>query len=299
MDNKNIFKIVILFLAVILFIALANFIFVNCSVWNTYNNSQKIIDNCVIVKKDSINENQREMLDRQEYIFKKYLNEMDTLKKGIFDSNTITFMASFLLVFFGGLIFSILNVTEKQMKKAKVIVKRTEEKIKKTEERANEIMKKAEDSAKNAEKTAEQANESKKKADESVELADKSAKNAEKIAAEAEGSLKKANNIMDKLEVERNLLTLHTLLYTLFVLFANKNYFRLLSETKKILTDFDSGKYLYISYEWKTNFIKMIDEKMLDFLYVDKEISKEWHLHKSVEALEKLKEKISGLIVIE
>ena len=135
-------------------------------------------------------------------------------------------------------------------------------------------------------------------ANENVKKAEKSAIKAKKTAAEAEESVKKAKMLMDKLEAERNLLTLHTLLYTLFVLFANKNYYRLESETQKLLSDFDSGKYLFISEEWKTDFLKMIDEKMLYFLNVDKVISKDWYLQESVKALEKLKEKISGLIEI-
>jgi len=225
MDDEKLIKTAIFSLVAILFIALVNFSIINCAVWKTYNNSRKIIDNCLIVKKDSFNEYQREMFDRQEHIFKEYLREMETLKKGIFDNNTVTFMASFLLVFLGGILLGILNKSEKEVKKAK--------------------------------------------------------------------------KIMDKIEVERNVLTLHTLLYTLFVFNENKNYYRLELETKKLLSYFHSGKYKYISKEWKADFVKMIDEKMLFYLNINKKYRKDVSLHESVKALEELKEKISSLIEIE
>jgi hypothetical protein len=69
---------------------------------------------------------QKTMLEFQECNFKEYLNEMNSLKKGIFDNNTITFMVSFVLVFLGGILFGIEDRAKKQIDKSEALLQRVD-----------------------------------------------------------------------------------------------------------------------------------------------------------------------------
>jgi len=315
MGNKIIIGILVftaITLLSILVIAFHNYTTTNCCIQKTLTDAEYTIvqTNAIVRNQLELSEAHKETLRRQESLFIKHLSDIKDLSKGIIDSNVLTFLFSALMIFFAGLLFYVLTTANQKVEEAKTIVKQTEKRANENMKKAQEYAKLAEGNAKNAQTTSEQAkaiveqtevraNEIIKKSEESADLAEESAIKAKETAVEAEESVKKAKELIDKLEAERNLLMLHTMLYTLFVLFANKNYYRLELETKKILTDLDSGKYLYISEEWKTDFIKMIDEKMLYFLNIDKKYRKDVSLHESVEALEELKDKISGLKVIE
>lgn len=111
MSNKTIVKVGVFLLLLIIFVAFVNFTIISCCVQKTFDNSRKTIECCVdsIAKVDSLNQSQRVMFEQQKDKFETYLSEMESLKRGIFDSNTITFMSSFLLVFLGSVLLGINN----------------------------------------------------------------------------------------------------------------------------------------------------------------------------------------------
>lgn len=106
---KNYIKTGLIVLSVIIIVALLNFLVVDYIVTKTFYNSGKTLDFCMnsIEKDASLDQSQIKIFEQQKDIFEKYLSEMETLKKGIFDSNTITFLSSFLLVFLGGILLGI------------------------------------------------------------------------------------------------------------------------------------------------------------------------------------------------
>ena len=95
-------------MATILVIACSNFIVISCGVQKNieiaHQSLSKIDSTCMTLY--SANEDNHKEIKYVNDI-KNSLMELESLKKGIFDSNTITFLASFVLVFLGGILFDI------------------------------------------------------------------------------------------------------------------------------------------------------------------------------------------------
>jgi hypothetical protein len=105
---------------------------INSGIEKTFERSSVTIDEIdSIVRNQLLSENedtklQEKMLEFQEHKFKEYLSKMNDLKKGVFDSNTITFMVSFVLVFLGGILFGIEERAKKQIDKSEYFLNRVE-----------------------------------------------------------------------------------------------------------------------------------------------------------------------------
>ncbi len=96
-------------MATILVIACSNFIVISCGVKkNTEiaNQSLSKIDSICMTLYSADEDNHKE-INKCVNGIKDSLMELESLKKGIFDSNTITFLVSFVLVFLGGILFDI------------------------------------------------------------------------------------------------------------------------------------------------------------------------------------------------
>lgn len=130
------YKICFVLMVLILAIACSNFLCISCSV-------QKIVEqsNQAICQIDSLMSAQDTLsiTDRSNSIdpnvdtIKESVNELNLLKKGIFDSNTITFLASFLLVFLGGILFNIENRARKTISKTQIKLNQIDVEVKQLE----------------------------------------------------------------------------------------------------------------------------------------------------------------------
>ena len=125
MEKNKILNIAIIVAIVLLFaiiaIAVTNFFTINRCIQKTIASTENTIaktDSIVRIQTglDSI---QKETLKRQERMFSRYLEEIRELKKGVFDSNTITFMSSFLLVIIVGVLLGIEKDAREKIDKAK------------------------------------------------------------------------------------------------------------------------------------------------------------------------------------
>ena len=162
-------------LGIILTIATCNYLYANSKTNKIYNQTKDLIekgDSVIInqllmentktlrvakIAKDSLHKDSSELFQQTyndditlstqklvnlyQYIFKEHLTEMESLRKKIFDSNTVTFLVSFVLVFLGGILFNIETRSNTQLRKTKIhldkAVARLRE-IDKTTEKANE-----------------------------------------------------------------------------------------------------------------------------------------------------------------
>ena len=127
MDNKivkwcvwAIFRVAILILISILFVACINFFNINNNVEKAIEKAQITLENnkdsvekylICIQREDTI---QSKIFDDQKYMLKKHLTQMEKCltelnsdRKGIFDTNVLTFMICFLLVFLGLILLDI------------------------------------------------------------------------------------------------------------------------------------------------------------------------------------------------
>ncbi len=114
-------------MATILVIACSNFIVISCGVQKNieiaHQSLSKINSTCMTLY--SANEDNHKEIKYVNDI-KNSLMELESLKKGIFDSNTITFLASFVLVFLGGILFDIEKRAKDKYIKSKEITKKIE-----------------------------------------------------------------------------------------------------------------------------------------------------------------------------
>lgn len=129
------FRVCIVLMTAILIIACSNFIFIGCGVQETTKQT-----NLVLSEIDSICISHYNMCDDDYKKMHIYIDEikenyryLDNMKKGIFDSNTITFLSSFVLVFLGGILFDIEKRTKERMVKTQEITKNLENKSKEIE----------------------------------------------------------------------------------------------------------------------------------------------------------------------
>lgn len=103
------YKICFVLIILILAIAFINFVCVSCGVQRIVNQTNQTvchIDTLCMQNNDLVEEDDKRMnVDVGE--IKKSIREIDILKRGVFDSNTITFLTSFVLVFLGGILFDI------------------------------------------------------------------------------------------------------------------------------------------------------------------------------------------------
>jgi hypothetical protein len=112
----------------ILLVACCNFFIINGEVKKASVKLQYTTDsissiiNTSIVKSDSVKQ-QTDLLSKKNLI-QNDLQQLKELKVGVFDSNTLTFLCSFLLVFLGGILFSIESRANRQIKKSEDIMKR-------------------------------------------------------------------------------------------------------------------------------------------------------------------------------
>jgi len=123
MDKRNVFSITLwigLFLLLItLCFAACNFFIINSEVEISINETVDILDSIntkLNSKQDSVNI-QKDITDGINTISTS-LGEIKDLKKGIFDSNVITFLVSFVLVFLGGILLGIENKANRRIKES-------------------------------------------------------------------------------------------------------------------------------------------------------------------------------------
>lgn len=120
-------KICFSIMVAILFIAGCNYIKINNTIENAYINTEngvRHIDSVINCIKDSLIMDNRKNIELNNYIndSKNYIKEIESLKDGVFDSNVITFLVSFLLVFLGGILFNIEERAKKQIKTSETIL---------------------------------------------------------------------------------------------------------------------------------------------------------------------------------
>ena len=98
---KYSFKTCFILMAMLLFIACCNFICISCEVQKTTEQTKVTLNkiDSICTSSSSGNEYRHKNIDIYINKIKESLCELDSLKKGIFDSNTITFLSSFVLVF--------------------------------------------------------------------------------------------------------------------------------------------------------------------------------------------------------
>lgn len=158
------------FLSIILIIASCNFYMINCKTAKVYDESKKIfhigdsiiinelfMDNKDVKKymiewdslhKDSVVISQltyddiafytQRFIDLHHHKLKENLMEMESLRKGLFDSSTITFLVSFVLVFLGGILFNIEIRSKEQLRKITLKSERADNRLKQIEKQEKE-----------------------------------------------------------------------------------------------------------------------------------------------------------------
>lgn len=113
-------------MAMILLIACSNFICISCGVQKTTEQAKVTLKKIDSIYTSSLSDNENKHKSMDVYInrIRETLCELDNLKKGIFDSNTITFLSSFVLVFLGGILFDIEKRAKDKLVKSERIIKR-------------------------------------------------------------------------------------------------------------------------------------------------------------------------------
>lgn len=239
MSNKTIFKISVFTLLIILSVAFVNFIIISCCVQKTFDYSRKTLECCVdsTVKNVSLNQTQEKRIEGQECKFETYLSEMESLKKGIFDSNTITFLSSFLLVFLGSVLLGINNRAAKILSK---LEKKSKNTLSKLEEKSKDTLSKLEESSKNALSKTE------------IERITMSLYTQIHILRFFSTSIQ--NELASKKYCIDNFINIQT----------NE----LFNMAEDLLNDFHNGKYKYITIEWEKVFDDIF-EKMIKAFSID------------------------------
>lgn len=117
-------------MAIILLIACSNFICINYGIQKTTVQTKEALYriDSICMSSPSISNIDGEHSNIDIYLkgIKESLRELESLKKGIFDSNTITFLSSFVLVFLGGILFDIEKRTKDKLAKSKEIIEKLE-----------------------------------------------------------------------------------------------------------------------------------------------------------------------------
>ena len=117
-------------MAIILIIACSNFICISCGVQRTVEQTKESLSRIDSIymssSSKSNNEDEQNTINFQINEIKESVRELNSLKKGIFDSNTITFLSSFVLVFLGGILFDIEKRAKEKLAKSVKITKKIE-----------------------------------------------------------------------------------------------------------------------------------------------------------------------------
>lgn len=116
-------------IVIILFVACSNFFIINGEIKEASVQLRHTADsitsilNTPIVESDSVKQQMGNLLSTKNQILD-FSQQLKDLKTGVFDSNTLTFLCSFLLVFLGGILFSIESRANRQIKKSENIMMR-------------------------------------------------------------------------------------------------------------------------------------------------------------------------------
>jgi hypothetical protein len=282
------------FLGIILAIASFNFYMINRKTARIYDESKKIFyigDSIIInelfvdnkdVKKyaiewDSLHQDSvivsqlihgdiafytQRFIDLHHHKLKENLMEMESLKKGLFDSSTITFLVSFVLVFLGGILFNIEIRSKEQLRKITIQSGRADNRLKQIEKQVKEAETLLNTVGAQSTETKDNLDKADKQQNEAIELS------------------KKANNQLNK--VDSQLIDINQLLYKTKE--TNETFNQKLNESKNQLEKYEQ---LIQKYERTFNDIPLQIQviRILCIMIQNIIVSKNYRIDESISSL--------------